>query len=138
VGGVVFEPVTWAEEYSFSSHGWFQGFRLEVRQFDPFLHMTTNLVADPQPPEPFRHMFGQWDVRFSENELCYILAEIERPLKPVRKLLWIWPIYRPTIRALYPDDGDRHPGVGLIIPDPKEQKRLYAIFNKAYSVLTQL
>lgn len=137
MGGVVLDVVAWTEEYSYSSHGWYQAFRLEVRKYDPFLHMHTNLVAS-EAPEPMRHMFGAWEVRFTENELCYILAEIERPLKPAWKILRLWPVYRPTIRALYPDVGDQHPGIGIILPNPAEQKRIYDIFDRAYKALVDL
>ncbi len=124
----------WEARYEFEQGGWHQLMRV--------CHdSTTNrliLISDLRnptldPKHPFSQLLGVTVGHFRNTDLWYVLAEIERPLKPARNLLF-YRLYRPTIRAIFPDDRSS-PQIGLMIADPKEQKKLSLMFREALTRL---
>lgn len=83
-------------------------------------------------------MIGLRICRLDAVDLGDAIAEVDRVLKPVRQ--WIfWKTYLPSIRLVYPGGPkQRQKELGLVIANPKEQKKLLSFLRDALLTISDL
>jgi hypothetical protein len=138
MGGVT--PATlWNRCYEITVDKWHQKIEATI---DPsrrsiVILNTIHLVHDDLPANhPFRNVIGTKICNLDSVDLGQAIAEVDRVLKPSRRWCF-WTIYRPNIRVVHPRGGKNRFGLGLVVANPSEQKKLLEFFRTALAVLEE-
>jgi len=137
MGGVVAPRFqSWSRGYEIKAEGWQQNIQLALGPSGKSLVFVNELHFLHELPKshPHRDLCGVKLGRLIEEDIWYLLAELERPLKPVRH--WIFfKKYLPHVRVVFPSDARSGHQIGIVIADLAEQKKLSALFREALALV---
>jgi hypothetical protein len=138
MGGVA-PRITWCREYTGLVDGWRQNFQASVDQTRRRLIVVSELWCEEKlpPGHPFRPLLGVKIGQLDAQDLWYVLAEVERPLKPRWKFFWLEFGYRFAIREIIPSEPQSNLRIGLVIASPAEQQKLSKLFREALTLVEE-
>ncbi len=126
----------WSVEYYVTSGQWQQSLRAMIDGKERTMNLVSSLKNPSlDPKHPFSELRGVMVSVFTEEELWYALAEIERPLKRVRWMFFFSRI-QSAVRVLFPDISQKKP-VGIYIANRAEQQKLSALFRQALVLIEE-
>jgi hypothetical protein len=133
-------PSTWSREYTGLVDGWRQNFQASVDQTRRRLIIVSELWYDKglPPDHPFRPLLGLKIGLLDAEDLWYVLAEIERPLKPRWKFFWLEFGYRFAIREIVPSEPPSNLRIGIVIANPAQQQNLSKLFREALALVEEV